>query len=57
MTLELFQYSGQMGGFSGLTIGARHYAQGDAQRNFYSSVRLQFLLGVAVNATTLQVRL
>jgi len=50
------QYSGQMGGFSGLTIGARHYVQGDASVTS-TQVSNSVFVGVAVNATTLQVKL
>jgi hypothetical protein len=50
------QYSGQIGGFSGLTIGAKHYAQEDASVTS-TKVSTSVPVGVAVNATTLQVRL
>ena len=50
------QYSGQMGGFSGLTIGARHYVQADASVTS-TQVSDSVFVGVAVNATTLQVKL
>ena len=50
------QYSGQIGGFSGLTIGAKHYVQEDASVTS-TKVSTSVPVGVAVNATTLQVRL
>jgi hypothetical protein len=50
------QYSGQIGGFSGLTIGAKHYAQEDASVTS-TKVSTSVPVGVAVNATTLQVKL
>jgi hypothetical protein len=50
------QYSGQIGGFSGLTIGARHYVQADASVTS-TQVSDSVFVGVAVNATTLQVKL
>ena len=50
------QYSGQIGGFSGLTIGAKHYVQEDASVTS-TKVSTSVPVGVAVNATTLQVKL
>ena len=50
------QYSGQLGGFSGLTIGAKHYVQQDATVTS-TKVAASVPVGVAVNATTLQIKI
>ena len=50
------QYSGQLGGFSGLTIGAKHYVQQDATVTS-TKVASSVFVGIAVNATTIQVRI
>jgi hypothetical protein len=56
------QYSGKIEGFSGLTVGGTYYVQGDGSitttKNIDSNTTVaSVLVGVAVNATTLHIKL